>query len=84
MSERTVAMKNLTRKSLEQFPEVMFVAKKEDRDSEWFQANEEAEGCMDDDGPTIVAHYKLTGLFQLKKMVRTLQSVTAKNGMRGK
>ncbi len=70
-------MAKLTKKTLKDFPEVMFIAKKEEGDTEWFNANEEAADCMDDDGPQVVAHYKLVGVYELRKTVRTVQSINA-------
>lgn len=68
-------MAKLTRRTLEQFPQVVFVAKKSDRDSEWFDCREAAAECMDDDGPAVVAHYTLGGVYKLQKTVRTVDNV---------
>ena len=71
-------MAKLTRKVLEQFPEVVFVAKKKDGDTQWLDAQEEAADCIEDDGPTVVAHYTLSGVYKLVKTSRTLESVSVK------
>jgi hypothetical protein len=68
-------MAKLTKKILHKFPEVVFVAKKSDGDSEWFDCHEEAAECMDDDGPAVVAHYTLGGVYKLQKTVRTIDNV---------
>ena len=74
-------MAKLTRATLKQFPEVMFIAKKSERDgSYWYSAQKQAADCIEDDGPEIVAHYRLAGVYELRKTVRTTHSIEAKNG----
>lgn len=72
-------MKKMTKKVLEQFPEVIFVGKRRDLGSEWFETYEDAGDCIEDDGPSIVAHYKLTGVYRLVKTSRTVDSISVKS-----
>jgi hypothetical protein len=59
-------------KKADKFPGQLYVAIGHDGDDQWFNANEEVENCINDDGPTAVAEYKLVRVKKLRKVVEKM------------
>jgi hypothetical protein len=50
------------------FPKWLFVSKRDDDGTEWFNADEEQMAVIEDDGPTLVASYQLVKVNKLQKL----------------
>jgi len=72
-------MSKIKKKEVNKFPNKLYVACREDGGSEWFQAASTMAECLEDDGPEMVATYKLEEVSSLEKRVEVLKTRLMKN-----